>query len=256
MKVDLVLLGIVGAALAGASPPARAPDAAAERPTLRPADELPPWPSPAAAGVDPVALGRLIDDARASAAAGLVVVKDGRVVVEEYFGQQDAPINASSVTKSVASIAVVLLLDEGKLTSLDQPVSELYPEWRRGRERRITVRQLLNHTSGQQNVSTTDVELESSPDLMQLALAAELVAEPGRAWAYDNKAVNLLSGIVRKASGKSMDEHLRERLFAPLGIVDYAWPPDSAGNPPAMGGLQLRPRDLARIGEVMASGGQ
>jgi CubicO group peptidase (beta-lactamase class C family) len=220
------------------------------------APEPPPWPTPEAAGLNPDALRKLVDGARASDAAGLVVLKDGRVVVEERFGWKDGPIPASSVTKSVVSIAVGLLLDEGRLKSLDQPVSDFYPEWKQGRKRKVTIRHLLNHTSGLQNVPRTDVELESSPDLVQLALAAELAEEPGKAWAYNNKAVNLISGIVRKASGRGMDEYLRERLFAPLGIIDYAWPLDSAGNPPGMGGLEIRPADLARIGEMLANGGQ
>jgi CubicO group peptidase (beta-lactamase class C family) len=184
-----------------------------------------------------------------------VVVKDGRLVLEEHFGTPDGPIEAMSATKSVVSLAVGLLLDEGRLTSVDQPVSDSYPEWKQGRKRTITLRQLLNHTSGLQNVPGDTTETHRSPDLVQFALAAELSSDPGSAWANNNKAVNLIAGVVKKASGQRLDEYLRDRLFSPLGIKDYRWKLDEAGNPLCMSGLQIRARDLTRIGEMLADGG-
>jgi CubicO group peptidase (beta-lactamase class C family) len=146
----------------------------------------------------------------------------------------------------VVSLAVGLLLDEGRIKSLDQPVSDFYPEWRQGAKRRITIRHLLTHTSGLQNAQHTSEEIYPSGDFVQLALAAELTSEPGTAGAYNNKAVNLLAGVVEQASGQKLDAYLRERLFTPLGIVAFEWSRDDAGNPHAMSGLQIRPRDFAR----------
>lgn len=146
-----VLAGIAGLTLSSAQPPALEP---------------PAWSSPEAAGLDAAALRRLVEGARASRADALVVVKDGRLVVDERFGTPDGPIPAASVTKSVVSLAVGLLLDEGLglLTSVDQPVCDLYPEWRQGRKRSITVRHLLAHTSGLQNSIHREGLVAEGPD--------------------------------------------------------------------------------------------
>lgn len=202
------------------------------------------------------ALEQLIAEAQKAHSDALVIWKDGRPYGQWYFGKRPAKIEAMSVTKSVVSLAIGRLLTEGKIKSLDQPVWEFYPEWKQGRKQKITIRHLLNHTSCLQNVPRADVEIYPSPDFVQLALAAELSCEPGSAFSYNNKAVNLLSGIVQRTSGKRMDLYIRDALFAPLGITDFSWTLDKAGNPHAMAGLQILPADLAKLGQLVLNRGR
>jgi CubicO group peptidase (beta-lactamase class C family) len=159
-----------------------------------------------------------------------------------------------SATKSVVSLAIGRLIDEGKVKSIDQPVCEFYPEWKQGRKRQITIRHLLNHTSGLQN-DWTSPEIYDSPDFVQYALAAELSDDPGAKFAYNNKATNLLAGIVQKASGERMDRYIGEKIFKPLGITQYSWMLDRAGNPHGMAGLQIQATDFAKVGQMMLDGG-
>jgi CubicO group peptidase (beta-lactamase class C family) len=249
MHRKLLFAGIAGLTLSSCVRSAQEPSA------VLPAQEPPAWSSPEAAGLDPVALRRLVEGGKASSSDALVVVKNGRIVLEEYFGTLDGPIEAMSATKSVVGLAVGLLLDESRLKSVDQAVSDFYPEWRQGRKAQVTLRHLLNHTSGLGNVPVINDANSDTSDWVKVALAADLISEPGSAWAYNNKAVNLIAGIVKVASGQRMDEYLRDRLLSPLGIKDYRWRLDKAGNPIGMAGLQIRPRDLARIGEMLAGGG-
>jgi CubicO group peptidase (beta-lactamase class C family) len=107
-----------------------------------------------------------------------------------------------------------------------------------------------------QNVPTTDKEIYPSPDFVRLALAAEITSPPGSEFAYNNKAVNLLAGVVEKASGQKMDEYLREGLFGSLGIEQFAWTHDKAGNPHGMSGLQILPADFAKLGQLVVQRGQ
>jgi len=86
-----------------------------------------------------------------------------------------------------------------------------------------TLRHILSHTSGLQNVPDTRVEIYPSPDFVQLALAAELKYPPGAKFEYNNKAVNLLAGVVERASGKKHDEFMRDEVFTPLGIREFSW---------------------------------
>jgi CubicO group peptidase (beta-lactamase class C family) len=202
------------------------------------------------------ALAELVGEAQKSHSDALVVWKDGKPYGEWYFGKTPAKIEAMSATKSVVNLAIGKLIADGKIKSVDQPVSEFYPEWKQGRKKNITIKQLLNHTSGLQNVPRTDVEIGSSPDFVQLALAAELSDDPGTVFAYNNKAVNLLAGIVRKASGKRMDIFVRETLFTPLGITNVSWVLDPAGNPLGMSGLQILPADFAKVGQLVLNRGR
>jgi len=243
------LTALALAACTQPAPPIQPPAA-----TPPPAD-LPPWPSPEAAGLDPAALRRLVEGAADSGADALVVLKDGRLVLEEHFGTPDRPIEAMSATKSFVSLAVGMLRDEGKIASLDQPVADFFPEWREGRKQRVTLRHLLNHTSGLRRPPSGPWPGEEGTDLVRLALAADLEAEPGTAFAYNNMAVDLLAGVVRKASGQRIDAYLRERLFAPLGITDWSWGEDWARNARGSHGLHIRAADLARVGDMLAAGG-
>jgi CubicO group peptidase (beta-lactamase class C family) len=205
-------------------------------------------------GIDPAALGRLKARAEKARSDAVVVVKDGKLVADWTFGKPAGPIEAMSATKSIVNLAVGRLIDQGKIRSLDQPVSDFYPEWRQGRKRQITIRHLMNHTSGLENHPQAG-EIFASPDFVQFALTADLSDDPGSRFAYNNKAVNLLAGVVRKAAGRRMDVYIGEEIFAPMGIADFTWSLDGAGNPHGMAGLQIRAIDLAKIGQMMLDGG-
>ena len=145
--------------------------------------------------LDPAALEAIRKRAQEADSDAVVIVKDGQLVADWDFGRERGPIEAMSATKSIVSLAIGRLVGSGKIKSLDQPVCDFYPEWKQGRKKLITVRHLLNHTSGIQSERVT-TEINASPDFVQLALAAELSSDPGSTFNYNNKAVNLLAGIV------------------------------------------------------------
>jgi CubicO group peptidase (beta-lactamase class C family) len=208
------------------------------------------------AQVDAAALEKLVARAAESKSSALVVMKDGKVIADwRPPGEAAHAIETMSATKSIVNLAIGRLIDDGKIKSLDEPVWRFFPEWKQGRKKAITVRHLLNHTSGLQAQPTTGEEIYPSPDFVKLALAAELSDDPGTRFSYNNKAVNLLAGVVKAASGQPLDEYLRDVLFTPLGISDWKWTHDKAGNPHAMAGLRLRAIDLARIGQLLLDGG-
>ena len=202
-------------------------------------------------------LGALVEAAKQSHTDALIIWQDNRPLLEWYGDGKARKIEAMSATKSVVSLAVGRLLTQKKIRSLDQPVADFYPEWKQGQKAKITIRHLMNHTSGLQNVvQTTGQEIYPSSDFVQLALCAELENPPGTTFSYNNKAVNLLAGVVQKASGKRLDYYLRDELFTPLAITDFTWTRDRAGNPHGMSGLQILPVDLAKLGQLVLNRGQ
>ncbi|MFM9995768.1 MAG: serine hydrolase domain-containing protein [Phycisphaerales bacterium] len=207
-------------------------------------------------GLDAGVLKAIVKQSRRSESDAIVLIKDGRTLIEEYSAKEGArgPIEAMSATKSVVALAFGCLLADGRLDSLDAPVHRFYPEWNQGLKARITIRHLLTQRSGLHCERIT-TEIYRSPDFVQFALAADLVEEPGTKWRYNNSATNLLAGIVEKIAGQRMDMVLGAELFAPMGITDWTWSLDDAGNPHAMAGLQIRAPDLAKIGELMMHAG-
>lgn len=200
-------------------------------------------------------LGLLLERAQATGTDELAVAWCDHVY-EWRSGRGAGPIHTMSVTKSVVGLTIGRLVTLGKLSSVDEPVHTFFPEWRQGRKRDITVRMLMEHTSGLQNVPITTVEIQPSSDYVQLALAAELVADPGTMYSYNNKAVNLLAGVVERADGRKLDDFVREELLVPLSITDSEWLRDASGNPHAMSGLALHAMDLAKIGQLVVQGGR
>ena len=198
-------------------------------------------------------LETLIQRGRQTDSDAVILYQSGHTLLDERFGRPDGPIEAMSATKSIVGLAVGLAVQDGKL-ALDQPVHEHFPEWNQGRKASVTVRHLLSHTSGLQANPTTEA-IYRSPDFVQLALAAELTDDPGSRFFYNNKATNLIPALVSRAVERPYFEYLRERLFAPLGITQVSWSSDPAGNPQGMAGLQIRPGDLLRIGQMMLAEG-
>ncbi|MBS2015639.1 MAG: serine hydrolase [Deltaproteobacteria bacterium] len=209
--------------------------------------------TPDAEGIDAAALQTLVREAEKASSSALVVVRDGKLVGRWYFGGLPHRIEAMSATKSIVALAVAAAIDDGKIESFDTPVWRWFPEWRQGRKEKITLRMLLDHTSGLPAEETPVIY--RSPDFVQLALAAELAHEPGAHFAYNNSAVNLLPEIVARATGKPYPTFVRERLLGRMGIVDVDFSEDSAGHAQGMAGLQVQPLDLAKIGQMVLEGG-
>jgi CubicO group peptidase (beta-lactamase class C family) len=205
--------------------------------------------------IDKIALDTLLKAANETQSDAIVIYKNGEIYGQYYFGKQPKPIGAMSVTKFISNLAIGKLITDGYLKSIDQPVTDFYPEWKQGMKKNITIRMLLNHTSGLQNVPIAADEINNNPDWVKLALAAEIVTKPGTEFSYNNKAVNLLSGIVKTLTHKRLDSYMRDSIFTLLGITDYFWEVDQEGNTDAMGGLSLLPVDLAKLGQFFLQKG-
>jgi len=214
-----------------------------------------PRGDPADLGLDRSRLDELVRESEETLSDSLLIIKDGRVVVERYFGNPRSPIETMSVTKSIVSLAIGMLVADGKIASIDAPVSTWYPEWKKGPKARVTLRHLLTHTSGIENKKGI-AALNASKDRLKFSRALKIGDSPGAAYRYSNEGSMLLSGIVKQAAGRSIDAYLSERLFAPLGIRGWSWARDTGHNAQTYYGLALHARDLARIGMLMLADGK
>jgi CubicO group peptidase (beta-lactamase class C family) len=138
----------------------------------------------------------------------------------------DTPMRVASVSKSFTAAAVMTLVDEGRVT-LDRPVATYLPEFRPADRRadRITVRQLLNQTSGLSD-RTLDIDATQRASTLGGYVAAlrdgTLAAEPGTHYEYCNVNYDVAARLVEVVGGRDFGDAMRERVFAPLGMGSSA----------------------------------
>ena len=205
-------------------------------------------------GLDTAALQFLGERSKQTKSDAALLYHRGEKVFEYYSGKPE-PIPLMSCTKSICSLAVGRALAEGKIKNIDQPVYDFFPEMNQGRKAAMTIRHLLSMTSGIQNTGSGS-EVYPAPDWVRLALTAELTTAPGERFNYNNKAVNLLSGIIHIATKERLDDYVAEQFFIPMGIKSWSWWRDDDSNASAMADLALFPEDFAKFGLLMLQNGQ
>ncbi|MFL5514796.1 MAG: serine hydrolase domain-containing protein [Gemmatimonadales bacterium] len=145
----------------------------------------------------------------------------GEANVEHHVPSADSTIYQSgSVGKQFTSALVLRLVEDGRLR-LDDPISRWLPEGPAG-WRRITLRQLLTHTSGIPDYadSTLDYRRDFTEDnLVRLAAGLRPLFEPGARWSYSNTGYVLLGVIIHRVTGSFYGDLLRSQIFEPLGMV-------------------------------------
>jgi CubicO group peptidase (beta-lactamase class C family) len=189
---------------------------------------------------------------RTGADACLVIYK-GKIVQERYYRTYQAPIMAMSSTKSVTGILVGMLIDDGKIKSIDEPVCSYVKEWCAGPKGKVTLRHLLTMTSGLPRMFSEGVS--SVGDKNPFVIGLSLTTEPGTKWDYSNEGVQLLSPILDKAAGEPVQEYARKRLFEPLGMRGTRLHLDTMGHAWTYADMETTPRDFARLGVLMLNKG-
>ncbi|TWP50194.1 beta-lactamase family protein [Lentzea tibetensis] len=154
----------------------------------------------------------------------VAVTKGDEVILTKGYGvSEHTPMRIASLSKSFVATAVVQLVDRGEI-DLDRPVHDQLPEFttKDPRGEKITVRQLLNQTSGLAD-ETTDVDrVEKSSSLREAveALAtAELKNEPGEKFRYHNPNYTIAARLVEHVSGIPFADYMRDNVFTPLGMT-------------------------------------
>lgn len=235
------------------SPTALPPDGAV--------DLAAPWEValPGDVGLD----GSMLDMAAARAEGidrfqSLVVVRRGRLVLERYWEDLSASTLADvrSVTKSVVSTLTGAALARGHLRSVDQPIGEVLapPAFQLTTDQAaITIGDLASMTGGFAWGDESEGAYNEwivAPDHVAFLLDRVVVTEPGSEFHYNSAAVHLLGVILEEATGHPLPVFADQVLFAPLGIGAREWEALPGGRVNGGAGLDLRPRDLARLGQL------
>jgi CubicO group peptidase (beta-lactamase class C family) len=196
----------------------------------------------------------------------LLIIKDGVLVVEEYFHGLDAgslhPIY--SITKNVIYNTAGIALENGVLESLDRPVAEFFPEYEQifaePQKREITLRHLVSMTSGLEwdEVSTSYFDprnsvhaMMASENWLEHVFSRPLRNAPGVEFEYNSGLPCVLAEIVSRSSGRPFTDYAQENLLGPLGTEKSRWDDGTRAHV-----LHLRARDLAKLGQLNTSRGR
>jgi len=209
--------------------------------------------NPAALGINVKVLELHGDLCTRTGADACFVVYKGKVVQERYYRSYKAPIMAMSSTKSITGILVGMLIEDGKIKSLDEPVCSYIKEWCAGQKGKVTLRHLLTMTSGLPRMFSEG--LSSVGDKNTFVINLNPTVEPGTVWAYSNEGVQLLSPILDQAAGEPIQDYARKRLFEPLGMRGTRLHLDEKGHAWTHADMETTPRDFARIGLLMMNKG-
>lgn len=233
------------------------------------------------AGLIQELLDRLADNSYKNITS-IVIVKDGKLVVEEYFPREQvvgdersralkrvSPQQLYSATKSVTSILFGIAISRGMIRGVDEKISAFFPDYAdifsSNDKAGLRLKDFLSMSSGlswdEWTYPYSDPRNDAlkslmSPDPIRYILERPVVARPGAKFAYNTGNSIVLGEIIRRTSGLSVDKFAERYLFEPLGITDYYWSKLPGEIVETGGGLFLRPRDMAKIGYLYLNGGQ
>lgn len=214
---------------------------------------------------------------------GVVVVKDDKIAFEKYFDgfNQNSTVHVASVTKSIISALVGIAIDQGAITSIEQNVLDYFPDYKtkRGENtiQKITIKNLLTMTAPYKYKYEPYSKVYSSDDWTEVVL--DMLGGKGEigVFKYTTIGIQILSGIISKATGQSVLDFATENLFKPLDItVPYnvtisnkdeyfsflkdkdvsGWVIDPKGFNTAGWGLALSTSDMAKIGQLYLNKGK
>jgi len=200
----------------------------------------------------------------------LVVLKNGVIVSENYFlGTNPEDLRISwSVAKSFLSALFGIIMAEGKIASLDDPVTKYAPSLKGGAYDAATIRNVLNMASG---VKFNEDYLDFNSDINRMGrvlalgqsmdgFAAGLTErefESGAKWQYVSIDTHVIGMVIRGATGRSISELLQEKIIIPMGFEAAPYyVTDGVGVAFVLGGLNVMTRDYARFGQMFLNGGR
>ncbi|KRR24125.1 serine hydrolase [Bradyrhizobium lablabi] len=211
----------------------------------------------------------------------VLIARHGKLVFDQYFNGPDelwgtarGPFefdattkhDMRSVSKSVTSLLVGIAIDRELIKSVDDPILKFFPDYSALKTAgwdNITLRHLLTMTSGMQwdqsrpwaDPQNDERQLSMDADPFRYVLSKPIVAPPDTVWNYNSGGTDLLGNVIERVSGKSLEAFAREALFAPLGISDWEWMKYRNEHISSAAGLRLRPRDAAKIGQLVLNKG-
>jgi CubicO group peptidase (beta-lactamase class C family) len=202
--------------------------------------------------------------------SGLLVIKDGKIVLEKYaLGRKPTDRWTSfSVAKSVTSTLVGAAIQDGKIKSLNDPVTRYITDLKGSAYEGVTVRQMLMMSSGvkwNEDYVDPNSDVAKAGDKVTEPGVNPMVSylrklprahEPGTTWHYNTGETDLVGVLVSKATGETLAQYASEKIWKPYGMEqDAVWMTDPGGQERGGCCISMTLRDYGRVGLFIAGGG-
>ncbi|WP_421418453.1 serine hydrolase [Pseudoalteromonas lipolytica] len=169
----------------------------------------------------------------------VLVAKDGKVLFEKSYGyanfewdiehSEKSKFRIGSITKQFTAMLILQLAQQGKL-KLDEPLATYLPDYRQDIAAKITLRQILNHTSGLSNYTQLKTFRDeysknnySVDEFIRLLCSDDLLFEPGTEFRYSNSGYFILGAVIEKVTGQKYKDVLQKNILDPLGMNDTGY---------------------------------
>jgi len=194
----------------------------------------------------------------------ILVVRHGYLVTEVYFPPYTREIKHPlySITKSVTSAMTGVAIKDNWIKSIQQNVLDFFPEIAKETKDKylkdVTIEHLLTMSAGFNTTTLPDItNKDASFDAAKYILTnSNVLDKPGETFFYDSGLPHVMSAIIQKTSGLTLEEYAQKDLFGPLGITDFSWDSDPQGITNGNNGLAFRPQDMAKLGYLYLHNGQ
>ncbi|MBO6183977.1 MAG: serine hydrolase [Chryseobacterium sp.] len=208
----------------------------------------------------------IVDDLTHSNTASFLVIKEGKLLHEQYWNGYNelSKTNSFSMAKAVTVMLFGKALEEGKITNIDAPFSEFYDEFKNkpfGKD--VTLKHLaqmesgLNWDENYKNPFLPNARAYYGTSLMKATFPRPFKEKPGERFEYQSGSTQLLGFAVKKAVNQSLSSYLSEKFWIPLGMEQNAtWSIDQSGMEKTYCCIHSNARDFAKLGQLFLNDGK
>jgi CubicO group peptidase (beta-lactamase class C family) len=215
-------------------------------------------------------LNRKIADNSFKEVTSIVVIRDGKLLIEEYFSGATRKTlhDTRSVGKSFVSALMGIAIENGHIKSENQTLKDFYDLTKfanySAKKETVTIKSLLTMSSGfagnddDETSPGNEENMYPTSDWVKFALDLPMndKNEVAQTWNYFTAGVVLLGDIINKSISEGLGEYADKKLFKPLGVTKYKWEFTPQGVPNTAGGLRMSALDFAKFGQLYKNGGK
>lgn len=192
--------------------------------------------------------------------SAMIVIKNDTILYEEYFKDftETSHLTSFSVAKSFVSTMIGIAIEEGKIKSIDQSITEFIPELKdKDGFENVKLSHLLNHTSGMKHSYMLDGLVYYGTNIWKIVDRLKLDEKPGVRQQYHNMNTQLLGIVILRATGQCVSDYLNEKIWSKIGAEYSAfWSTDKKNQiEKSFCCLNAAARDYAKFGRLMLNKG-
>ena len=208
----------------------------------------------------------LVQDLKASNSASFLVIKNGKLVHEEYWEgkNQNSKTNSFSIAKGVTVMLLGKALEENKIESINQKYADFFPNYLNYEfGKNLTLKELATMEAGldwdedYQSPFLPNAKAYYGKSLEEAVFLRNFKNEPGEKFEYQSGATQLLGFAIRKSMQKTLADYASEKIWKPLGMEqNAAWSTDDFGMEKAFCCIHSTSRDFAKLGQLFLNDGK